>query len=173
MVHVFVERDFDSPLTQQDVEVMGKTGADCMGIYNINWHQSFLADDGHKLLCHFEAPDTEAIRMVLRQSGSDAKAVWSGTVHDAPVDDSINVVVERLFDQPVTVGELQTIEDAGAWCLEMHRVTFIRTFFSCDNKRMICLYKAPDAESVRLAQRQAKMPVDKVWACSEVSPPSP
>jgi hypothetical protein len=30
---------------------------------------------------------------------------------------------------------------------------------------MLCLYQAPDAESVRLAQHQANMPVDRVWAC--------
>ena len=49
--------------------------------------------------------------------------------------------------------------------MELHRVTFLRTFFSLDCRRMLCLYQAPDAESVRLAQRQAGMPLERVWAC--------
>ena len=76
----------------------------------------------------------------------------------------MNVVVERSFEEPVTIGEIQAIEDAGASCLETHQVTFVRTFFSRDRKRMICLYRAPDAEAVRVAQRMAGMPVDSVWS---------
>ena len=65
-------------------------------------------------------------------------------------------------------GAAQAIEDAGAWCLETHRVKFARTFFSLDRTRMICLYQAPDAEAVRMAQRQAGMPMERVWACTQV-----
>ena len=98
-----------------------------------------------------------------------------GTVHDAPGPDAppvaqANVLVERSWDQPVTMAEIQAIEDAGSWCLETHRVKFVRTFFATDRTRMVCLYQAPDAESVRLAQRQAMMPVDSVWAFQTVQP---
>jgi hypothetical protein len=74
------------------------------------------------------------------------------------------VVVERSFDSPVTLEEVQAIEDAGAACLAARNVEFVRTIFSRDRKRMICLYRAPDAEAVREAQRKAGMPVDAVWS---------
>jgi hypothetical protein len=77
----------------------------------------------------------------------------------------VTVVVERSFDAPASMDELQAREDAAAWCLEQHRVQFVRSLFSADRRRMVCLYRAPDAESVRLAQAQAGMPVDRVWAC--------
>jgi hypothetical protein len=64
---------------------------------------------------------------------------------------------------------VQAIEDANAHCLEAHRVRFMRTFFSSDRRRMACLYLAPDAESVRIAQRQATMPVDSVVAVQRVT----
>ena len=95
---------------------------------------------------------------------------WSGTVHEGPSDALVNVVVERDFDEPTTVEAMQTIEDAGAWCMELHNVEFVRTFFSLDKKKMFCLYHAPDAESVRQAQRQAGMPVTSVWATHILSP---
>ena len=94
---------------------------------------------------------------------------WAGTVHDSPAEgappaDAANVAVERSFEAPVTLEEIQAIEDAGASCLEARDVAFVRTFFSRDRKRMVCLYRAPDAEAVREAQRGAKMPVDAVWS---------
>ena len=64
----------------------------------------------------------------------------------------------------------QQAEDAAAWCLELYKVTFLRTYFSADRKRMLCLYQAPDAESVRLSQQQAKMPFERVWACHNYTP---
>lgn len=73
------------------------------------------------------------------------------------------VMVERRFDEGVSFDELQAQEDAFAWCAEQHEVTFIRTYFSKDKKRMICEYDAPDAEAVRRLQRTASMPFDRIW----------
>jgi hypothetical protein len=39
--------------------------------------------------------------------------------------------------------------------------------------RMLCLYEAPDAESVRLANREASLPFDRVWASQIVLPAPP
>jgi len=55
------------------------------------------------------------------------------------------------------------MEDRGASCRVQHRVRFLRTYFSADRRRMVCCYAAPDAESVRLAQRQAGVPFERVW----------
>ena len=112
------------------------------------WYAAGLADSGVKV-----PEDTPA---------------WAGTVHnaagaDAPSWQEANVLVTRRWEAPVTLEAIQAIEDAGAHCLETHRVRFARTFFAADHTRMLCLYQAPDAESVRLAQRQAGMPVEAVW----------
>jgi hypothetical protein len=71
------------------------------------------------------------------------------------------VVVERRFEQPVKFEDIQKIEDEGSWCLEIHNVHFLKTFFSRDRQRMLCLYEAPDAESVRLAEDQARVPYNR------------
>lgn len=76
------------------------------------------------------------------------------------------VIVERVFDEPISYEELQAREEANAWCLEAYNVTYLRTYVSADSKRMICLFEAPDAESVRAANRQAGLPFDKVWTAS-------
>jgi hypothetical protein len=149
---------------------MALGSADCLSLYRVQWHESLLAADGSCLLCRFEAPDTESVRMIARSAGTPVVAAWPGTVHDTGRAGQPDVVVERRFGQPVTLESLQAAEDAAASCLALHRVTFLRTFFSLDRLRMICLYHAPDAESVRVAQRQAGMPVERVWAARRFSP---
>lgn len=73
------------------------------------------------------------------------------------------VMVERKFGDAASFDELQARESSFAWCAEQHGVTFIRSYFSKDRKRMICEYEAPDAEAVRTLQRTASMPFERVW----------
>lgn len=79
------------------------------------------------------------------------------------------VVVERTFPEPVEFADVQAQEDAHAWCLEAHNVRFLCTYFSRDRTRMICVYEAPDAESVRQAQTKADMPFDRIWSATVVT----
>ena len=162
---IVLERTYDPGIAPESFEKMLDVSGDCLPLYNVEWYESFLAQDGQSLVCVFEADDAESIRMMMTANGQTWKSVWAGTAHDTERDGIPNVVVTRSFDEAVTLDEIQAIEDAGAWCLELHNVTFLRTYFSLDRKRMICLYVAPDAESVRLAQRQAQMPVESVWSC--------
>ncbi len=165
MTPVVLERRFEPPMTADDFTAMALESASCLTVYRVEWRESLLAEDGSRLLCRFEAPDAESVRMIARDPRAQTKVAWSGTVHDTGREDVPNVVVERAFEEPVTVEELQAVEDAGAWCMDLHKVTFLRTFFSSDRRRMICLYKAPDAESVRLAQEKAGMPMERAWSC--------
>ena len=167
--HAILERVFDNPLTVDDVLKLARESAWCFDIYKVDWHGSFLAGDGRTMVCWFSAADLESARLALRKSGADLRRFWAGTVHYAPEAANPNVVVERSFEAPVQLADIAAIEDAAAWCLEEHQVKFSHTFFSLDRRRMLCFYEAPDAESVRIAQRKAAMPVDTVWAFSRVA----
>ena len=81
-------------------------------------------------------------------------------------------IVERSFEEPVSFEQIQALEDGAAWCLAEHRVTFVRTFLSADRRRMICVYTAPDAESVRASQRKAGLPFERVWPATVHEAPS-
>jgi hypothetical protein len=80
------------------------------------------------------------------------------------------VLVERLFEEPVAFEGAHALEEAMGWCLEQHRVQWVRSYFSTDGRRSLCLYHAPDAESVRLAQHQAGLPFDAVWTFERIGP---
>lgn len=175
MSDVFLERQFADPLTDDDLVSMARGSSACFDLHRVDWQESFLSSDHTRLLCHYRAPDAESVRTALRSLDADMRIHWPGTVHEAPdrTPEEIlgaNVMVHRTFDDPVTLEYLQAIEDENIGCLETHRVHFMRTFFSTDRRRMACLYTAPDAESVRIAQRQATMPFDSIWAFRRVSP---
>lgn len=178
MPELFLERTFDQPVHAAGLRKasadLGEQG--CLKLHRVEWLGSLLSRDGHKMVCRFRAPDTESVRIVMRTVGVvDLRCLWPGTLHQRPhlteaEDGSANVLVRRRFEQAVSVEQIQALEDASAWCLEARRVKFVRTYFSTDCKRMICLYHAPDAESVRQAQHQANMPVEDVWAFVNVQP---
>ena len=176
MTEVFIERDFEPGLTVEDVWGMVRESGHCFSLHGAHWHGSLLTAGGRRMLCHFSSPDAESVRIALRQSGTQFGPVWPGTVHEAAIRPGAdpgysNVMVTRSWSQPVELADIQAIEEAGAWCLDAHDVQFVRTFFAADHRRMVCLYRAPDAESVRLAQTQAGMPVEHVLAFETIVPP--
>lgn len=77
------------------------------------------------------------------------------------------VLVERTFEDAIRFEDLQRLEHESAWCLDLHRVKFLHTYLSKDGKRMICVYEAPDAESVRLANETAKLPFERVYTVTK------
>lgn len=173
MTDLILERNFAAPLAPAEAIAMGDGSGECFDLHRVEWRQSFLAAGGRRMLCWMSGPDAESVRIALRQAGVGEHELWRTTVHDAadsgaPDWREANVVVERRWDSPVALDDIQAIEDAGAHCLETWNVRFARTFFSSDRTRMACLYRAPDAEAVRMAQRQAGMPVERVWAATPV-----
>ncbi|MEH6648860.1 MAG: nickel-binding protein [Motiliproteus sp.] len=170
MADIFTERQFSTPQRRADIIAMANKSIGCFGIYQVSWHESFLALDGSRMFCHFSAADAESVRIAFRKTGSPEAQFWPGTLHQAPENIEPNILVERRFEQPVSLQSIQDIEDSSAWCLETHQVKFVRTYFSRQRTRMICLYRAADAEAVRLAQRQAKLPLERVWAFQRLCP---
>ena len=169
MTDILVERHWDQALSDADMHSMLASAGACLGIHRVDWHGSRLSADGHELFCHFSAADAESVRIALNQVGSPRGQVWAGSVHDAPgrTDGELaraNVLVSRRFEEPVVFDEIQAAEQDGASCLLTHRVQRVRTYLSADRRRMISLYQAPDAESVRLALQAASIPVERVWA---------
>lgn len=184
--HVILEREFDTRLTHSAFQVMAERSDSCLGLYQVGWHQSLLSSDGRKLVCWFDSPDHESLRQVMRRGDisdiwpgqTTRTAIWSGSIHaaaDAGRDDlaTVNVAVERRFEEAVALADIQAREDAESHCLEMRNVRYLQTFFSADRKRMLCFYSAPDAESVRQAQQQAGMPVESVWAFTRYAENAP
>lgn len=72
-------------------------------------------------------------------------------------------IVERSFDPPLTKEELSATEERMAPCLELYDVTWLRSYWSTDRKRMICEYEARDQETVRNVQHESGAKFERVW----------
>jgi polyferredoxin len=74
------------------------------------------------------------------------------------------VVVERSFPQPVVPEEVECRHGRAKTCFDLHGVELVHSYISKDRRRMVCIYRAPDAEAVRRANDQSGLPFDRVWS---------
>jgi hypothetical protein len=81
------------------------------------------------------------------------------------------VVVERIFPEPVDLDMFRAAVKDNKSCRDLHQVRYLRGYLSGDRLRMVCLFEAPDAESVRIANRQAGMPYERIWTATIYEPP--
>jgi hypothetical protein len=172
---ILVERHWPQPLTEQAMVAMMALAENCLGIHRLRWRGSLLSADGLDLLCHFHGPDAESARIAMKQMGSPPGRVWTCRTEDAagvePADlAGVNVVVSHRFDTSADFGARQILDELDLGCGNLHRVRLVRSHLSLDGLRMDCLYQAPDAESVRLVQRQAGLPPDRIWAVRRYAP---
>jgi hypothetical protein len=103
--------------------------------------------------------------------------LWTCPIHNLPQrrraaqatsDGLTDVVGELSFNTPIVLADLAAIERSCTWCFESHRVQLVRLFLARNRKRAVLVFRAPDAESVRLACRHAQMPLERVWPCRQV-----
>ena len=105
MTEVIVERHWEQPRTDADLQEMIERSEGCLARHRCDWHGSMLSTDRCSLVCHFYGPDAESVRIALRQAGSTYLRAWAATIHDAPhVTDAdlagANVLVARGFTEP-------------------------------------------------------------------------
>ena len=167
---LFLERNFDEPLTIEDVADGGRDLKWCLETHRCQWHGSFLSRDGRTMICSFSGPDMESARIALRDPDTDLSRFWPGTVYPGPNQIVPSVVVERSFEAPVSFESIKALSQAAAWCLDTYKVKYSHSVHSLDRKRMLCFYAAPDAEAVRSVQREARAPVSAIWSGSFVAP---
>ena len=117
------------------------------------------------MICLFEAPDAESVRIAQEKSDLPFEAAWTARVvpHGTDVPDAEAIVVERTLAQPVDEAAIAEATARGAWCLEQRRCRSVSTYLSGDGLRAVCVYTGPDAESVRQAQKEIGMPFDVAW----------
>jgi hypothetical protein len=78
------------------------------------------------------------------------------------------VIVERSFPKPIEFVHLHKGMERARPCLALHGVRLLQSFLSPDRQRMICMYEAADAESVRIANRQAGTEFERAWTATVI-----
>lgn len=77
MAYVIVERTFEEPLTDEQIEVAMARMGPCLEQYGVRWIRSFLSNDRRRDVCEYEASDAEAVRMAHHLAGMPYVRVWT------------------------------------------------------------------------------------------------
>lgn len=85
--------------------------------------------------------------------------------------DMADVFVEWSGGTPGENCGIATLEKLG--CAAMHKVYWQESFVAAEGRRLICHFRAPDAESVRLALRLARIDADAIWTGRIYEGPAP
>src|SRR5678815_1124418 len=168
---VLVERRFDSPIRFEDILALEIAGASCHQTRSVRFRKSFFSYYHRRMLCLFEAPDAESVRDAESQARVPFKRAWTCThlqgFHPTVAPPSAEyVVVERLFPEAVTSEFVSNALRKSGWCLDLHGAEYVESFLGSDGHRMVCLFRAPDAEAVRRANQQGGVPYTEVWTAS-------
>jgi hypothetical protein len=80
---IVVEERFDPPLDLSKPNPVAEKVSPCLGVEGVTWQSSYIASDGTRCICVYEAPEAESVRRVYRQAGVAFEGAWS-VVHLAP-----------------------------------------------------------------------------------------
>jgi|MudIll2142460700_1097286.scaffolds.fasta_scaffold44977_2 hypothetical protein len=172
---VVVERVFEQPVAIADVQAKEDAVAWCLQQHAVQFLRSYFASDRRTMICLYRAPDAEAVRETQRQAGLPVTRLWTASVLGnlevpAAPPPRATIIVERDFPAPVTMELVEQTLAREGHCLAIHRADLLASHLSRDGRRMFCVFSAPDAESVRIANRQIGMPVASAWPATVYVP---
>jgi len=80
MSRIVVERNFVVPQSDEDMKAVADRERPCLGIYNVAWRRSLISADRMRMVCEYEAADSETVRKVQREAGAQFDRIWSAEV---------------------------------------------------------------------------------------------
>jgi hypothetical protein len=168
MSTVVVERTFPVPVAFEDIQAIEDGGAGCLEAHGVRFLRTYLSRDRRRMICLYDAADAESVRLAERGAGVPFERAWTAhpVRHPGPEPDGDTVVVERDLPEPLDEAAVRAGAAEGAWCLEQHGCRIVWSYLSTASGRCVCVFSAPDAESVRITQRVIGMPVEAAWPAS-------
>jgi hypothetical protein len=168
MPTVVVERAFAQPVTFAEIQAVESRGASCLDAHGVRFLKSYFSRDRRRMICLYEAKDAESVRLAERKARVPFDEAWTAEVirHEGAEPEDDAVVVERVLPRPFDEAGIRKAVADGAWCRQQYATRIVWTYLSPDGLRCVCVFGAPDAESVRQSQRQSGMPYETAWPAS-------
>ena len=80
MPHVIVERNFETPLTQVELQAVEARMAPCLDLYNVRWIRSYWSADRKRMICEYDAADVASVRNVQREAAAKFDHAWAADI---------------------------------------------------------------------------------------------
>lgn len=79
MAVIIVEERFDPPIDTSQGSPVADAVSPCLGVYAVEWLSSYIASDGSRCVCVYQAKDAESVRKVYRTAGVPFENVWAAS----------------------------------------------------------------------------------------------
>jgi hypothetical protein len=170
MTDIFYLRDIEPGTTVADVMEMARQSGGCFNLYRVDWRQSFLAADGARMLCWYQAPDAESARMALRQLGSDLNAVWAGNISEAEGErpGECRRIVEFAADEVLNVAE--TVATVESLTKASDDAELLASIVSQDRRHLVCVLGGQDEAVLADLVAAGGFGAERSWSCQLVDP---
>ena len=80
MARIVVERSFETPQSDADMQAVADQERPCLAAYEVAWKRSLISADRKRMVCEYEAADAETLRRIQREAGAQFDRVWVGDV---------------------------------------------------------------------------------------------
>ena len=80
MPHVIVERNFETPFTQEELSAVEVRMGPCLDLYNVRWIRSYWSTDRLRMVCEYDAADVASVRNVQREANAKFDRAWAADV---------------------------------------------------------------------------------------------
>ena len=78
MPRIVVERNFETPQSDEDMKRVADGERPCLAAYQATWKRSLISSDRKRMICDYEAADAETMRRIQREAGAQFDRVWVG-----------------------------------------------------------------------------------------------
>lgn len=178
MATIVVEQELHCPRSVDDVRQSMQASERFRRLNNVTALRHLLSSDGRRLIGLFDAMDAEAVRLAMRADNvGRPQNIWAATSYVSqeiagmrpPTGRSRSlVVVERSYAVPIPFEQVLPSKEILRLCFELRGVSHVATYVAQDQMRIICIVEAPDAETVRVANRHAGIVFDVAWHAADI-----
>ena len=84
MERVMVERVFTTPVDLAAVQESAARSDACFSSRRVVFVRTLVARDGLRMICEYEAPDAESVRVANQLAGMAFERVWTADVVEGP-----------------------------------------------------------------------------------------
>lgn len=83
MPRLICEQSFATPLSDEQYATDAKRADKCLAEHGAKWVRSYFSKDRKRMICEFDAPDADAVRLSYRSAGLAFERVWEAEMYAA------------------------------------------------------------------------------------------
>ncbi|GAB4144510.1 MAG: hypothetical protein Fur0046_21970 [Cyanobacteria bacterium J069] len=179
MTFIIVETDRPTPITPEVLAAEEARSVSCLAEHYAQWRYSLLSSDRHRMICTFDAPDVEAVRMAYRKANVSFEKMWAEQVLEPPGtppiwQESALAVAESFYPGGLTNEQWNTqwqvVTEQLLPFYAQQGVEWVRSHVAPNRTLVLYELNTPDLNLIRHAHQQFNLPLSRIWSAMLFKP---